>query len=33
VLDEETGKWGFYEYKTNKLHDLETELNEENEDE
>jgi len=26
VLDEETGKWGFYEYGTNKLHDLETEL-------
>jgi hypothetical protein len=29
VLDEETGKWGFYEYKENKIYDLEVELNKE----
>ena len=26
VLDEETGKWGFYSYNKNKLHGLEEEL-------
>jgi len=26
VLDEETGKWGFYEYECDELHDLEEEL-------
>jgi len=26
VFDEKTGKWGFYEYKKNKLKDLEAEL-------
>jgi len=26
VLDEETGKWGFYKYTRSQLHDLETEL-------
>jgi len=26
VFDEETGKWGFYEYSSDELHDLEEEL-------
>ena len=26
VLDEETGKWGFYKYNINELHDLEDEI-------
>jgi hypothetical protein len=29
VLDEATGKWGFYEYKENKIYDLEIHLKEE----
>jgi hypothetical protein len=29
VLDEETGKWGFYRYKENRIYDLELELKEE----
>ena len=28
VLDEDTGKWGYYEYKHEKLHDLEEILKE-----
>jgi hypothetical protein len=33
VLDETTGKWGFYEYKKNKIYDLETALRKEEEEE
>ena len=29
ILDEETGKWGFYVYKEEKLYDLEEKLKEE----